>query len=59
MLQVIARNSDWFIALSSLVVIGRSYYFGSGFSTVIWKPLEKKMCIDAALQNLSLTSVLT
>ena len=38
-LQVIARNSDWFIALFVPVVIGRSYYFGTGFSTVIWKLL--------------------
>ena len=38
-LQVIARNSDWFIALSAPVVIGRSNCFGFGFSTVIWKPL--------------------
>ena len=30
-LQVIARNSDFFITLSAPVVIG--------FSTVIWKPL--------------------
>ena len=32
-LQVIARNCDWFIALSAPVVIGRSNCFG--FSTVI------------------------
>ena len=38
-LHVIARNFDWFIALSAPVVIGRSNYFGFGFSTVIWKPL--------------------
>ena len=38
-LQVIARNSDWFIALFVPVVIGQSDYFGFGFSTVIWKPL--------------------
>ena len=36
-LHVIARNFDWFIALSAPVVIGRSNYFGFGFgfSTVI------------------------
>ena len=34
-LQVIARNCDWFIALSAPVVIGRSNCFGFGFSTVI------------------------
>ena len=34
-LQVISRNSDWLIALFAPVVIGRSYYFGIGFSTVI------------------------
>ena len=38
-LQVIAKNCDWFIALSAPVVIGRSNCFGFGFSTVIWKPL--------------------
>ena len=36
-LQVIARNSDWFMALFDLVVIGCSNYFGIGFSTVIGK----------------------
>ena len=36
-LKGIARNSDWFIALSTPVVIGRSNYFV--FSTVILKPL--------------------
>ena len=30
-LQVIARNCDWFIALSAPVVIGRSNCFGFGF----------------------------
>ena len=36
-LQVLARNSDWFIAQFVLVVIGQSnnYFFGIGFSTVI------------------------
>ena len=34
-LQVIARNSDWFIALFAPNVIGRSDYFGIGFSTAI------------------------
>ena len=39
-LQVIAKNSNWFIALFSGFVIGRSKHFGIGFSTVIWNPLE-------------------
>jgi len=30
-LEVIARNCDWFIALPTPVVIGRSNYFGFGF----------------------------
>ena len=30
-LQVIARNCDWFIALSAPVLIGRSNCFGFGF----------------------------
>ena len=34
-LQVIGRNSDWCISLFALVLIGRSDYFGIGFSTVI------------------------
>ena len=34
-LQVTARYSDWFIVLFAPVVIGRSNYFGFGFSTVI------------------------
>ena len=34
-LMVVARNSDWFIALLAPVLIGRSYYFDFGFSTVI------------------------
>ena len=34
-LHVIARNCDWLIALPAPVVIGRSNYFGFGFSTVI------------------------
>ena len=34
-LQVIARNSDWFIALFAPVVIGGSNNIGFGFSTVI------------------------
>ena len=37
--QVIARNSDWFIALFAPVVIGWSNNFGFGFSTVFWKLL--------------------
>ena len=35
MLHLIATNSDWFIALFAPVVIGRSNYFGTGFSTVV------------------------
>ena len=41
-LLLIARNSDWFIALFAPVVIGRSNYYGFGLSTVIWKPLYLK-----------------
>ena len=33
-LQAIARNSDWFIMLFTPVLVGRSNYFGIGFSTV-------------------------
>ena len=33
-LQIIACNSDWFIAQFAPVVIGRSNYFGIGFSSV-------------------------
>ena len=38
-LQAIPRNCDWFITLFAPVVIGRSNWFGFGFSIVIWKPL--------------------
>ena len=34
-IQVIARNSDCFIALFALSVIGQSYYFSIGFLTVV------------------------
>ena len=40
-LQVIARNSHWFMEMFVPVVIGRSNCFGFGFSTVIWKPLYR------------------
>ena len=40
-LQVIARNGDRFIALFAPVVIGRKNCFDFGFSTVVWKPLDK------------------
>ena len=33
--KVTSRNYDWFIALFALVAIGRSNYFGIGFSTVV------------------------
>ena len=36
-LRGIARNSDWFFAVFALVVLGRSNYFGIGFSTVTLK----------------------
>ena len=36
-LRVSARNSDWFLAVFALVVVGRSNYFGIGFSTVTLK----------------------
>ena len=34
-LLVIAWNLDWFIVLFSPVVIGRSHYFGNGFSAFV------------------------
>jgi len=34
-LQVVDRNSDWFITLFALVLIGRTNYLGIGFSTFI------------------------
>ena len=34
-LQVVAEDSDWFIALFVPLVIGRSDYFGIGFSALI------------------------
>lgn len=41
-LQVIAENCDWLIALFAPVMIGWSNYFCFGFSTVIWKTFLKK-----------------
>ena len=38
--QVTGNCSDWCIKLFAPPVIGRSNYFGGGFSTVIWKPLQ-------------------
>ena len=38
-LQVMARNSHWFIALFAPLVIGRSNSFGIGLSTVLWNTL--------------------
>lgn len=55
-LQVISWNSDWFIAPFAPVVIGRNNYLGTGFSTVIGKPLyihiflsntKIRLCVDA------------
>ena len=54
-LQVIARNCDWFIALPAPVVIGRSNYFGFGFSTVIWnRSINIKLLL---LMNLSMNMI--
>ena len=38
-LRFISRNSDWLITLLAPSVIGRSNYFGVGYSTVILKLL--------------------
>ena len=46
-LQVIARNSDRFIARLPPDVIRQSnYYFGMGFSTVIGTPLHLKFDVS-------------
>lgn len=46
-LQVLSRNSDWFIALFSPVVIGRSSFFELiGFTIVTWKPLHHKCSVS-------------
>lgn len=39
-LQIMARNSDWFIMLYAPILTGQSYYFDIGFSTFIWKPFH-------------------
>ena len=46
-LQVIARTSDWFITLLPPVLIGRSNYFGIGFSTVIHRPQHCMYYVDS------------
>ena len=58
-LQVIAGNCDWFMALFVPVMIGRSYCFDFGFSTVIWKPLypdwkQLKLLVIRTTRNRSL-----
>ena len=62
-LQVIPRNSDWFMALFVPVMIGQSNCFGFGFSTVIWKPLYWIFCrhevngtCDYRINNVNLAS---
>ena len=42
-LHVFALSSDWFIGLSTSVVIGQSDYFGFGFTTLNWKLLYMKV----------------
>ena len=42
-LHVFASNSDWSIVLFTFSVIGRSNYFGFGFTTLKWKPLYKNI----------------
>ena len=57
---LVTRNSDCFIALFAPVVIGKSNYFGVGFSTVIWKPLHNSICFMwmRALPNQKLPQVM-
>ena len=46
---MIARNCDWFMALFVPVVIGRSTYFGFGFSTVIFEKRSNFSIIQSCL----------
>ena len=43
-LLVLARNSDWLVALFAPVVIGKSNWFDIGFSTVIGNWLYNGIC---------------
>ena len=46
---MISKNSDWFMALFASVVIGRSTYFGFGFSTVIFEKRSNFSIIQSCL----------
>ena len=48
-LQVIARNCDWFIALSAPVVIGRRNCFGFGFSSHLKTALNLHLLLSQAI----------
>lgn len=50
-LQVIARNSHWFITLFALVVIGQSYHFGIVFWQSFEKPLYHAHCNNTRKHN--------
>ena len=50
-LQVIAGNFEWFIVLFARVVIAWGNYFGSGFLTFIWKPLNSFLSYIAGDQE--------
>ena len=53
-LQIIARNSDCFIALFAPVVIGQGNYLGIAFSTVICKP-QRPQALRVQVQNVCMT----
>ena len=53
-LQIIARNSDWFIALFAPVVIGQGNYVGIAFSAVICKP-QRPPALCVQVQNVYMT----
>ena len=53
--DVFALTSDWFIGLSTSVVIGQSTnYFGFGLTSLKWKPLPKTSITKSTLRLLDI-----
>ena len=55
-LEVITKNSDWFVTLFAPVVIRQRNYFGISFLTVICKPLYFNNIGESRLEKLPILS---
>ena len=58
-LTPVALNSDWFIVLFTSVTIGQSNYFGFGFTTLNWKPLQLVHCRGGGGEGLNIIVMAT